>query len=140
MISTEEKLCLLGLNIYNSVLVGSAILNILNIRESKDLDIIVDEESYNRLKCDIRFKSIRKYGLDYLQYDEFEIGTGWNITEIGKIYLFDELVGNSTIISGVRYISLDFILFIKRIFTSGKNPREKDITDVYLIEEYLKSK
>lgn len=139
MIDIKEKLSALSLTPENSVVIGSGILNTLNIRESHDIDVIVDTETYNRLKQNPQFVVTKKFDLDVLQYDIYEIGTGWNITDINKVYSFDELFENSVVIDGVRYNSLVFLLKVKKIWVSGKNPRDKDKKDIEIIENYLKS-
>ena len=40
----KNKLIELGLNSENAVVIGSGILNALNLRESKDIDVVVTEE------------------------------------------------------------------------------------------------
>ncbi len=140
MIDIKQKLSELSLTSENAIVIGSGILNALSIRESHDLDIIVDNETYNRLKLNPRFTVAQPLGIDVLQYDIYEIGTGWNMTDINKVYYFEELFENSVVIEGVRYNTLEFLLKVKKIWINGNNPREKDKKDVEDIENYLKSK
>lgn len=139
MIDIKQKLSELSLNPANSIVIGSGILNALNIRESHDIDVIVDTETYNRLKLNPQFKVTQPLGLDVLQYDVYEIGTGWNMTDINKVYSFEEVFENTVVIDGVRYNSLEFLLNVKKIWVAGKNPRDKDKKDIETIENYLKS-
>ncbi|KKR06019.1 MAG: hypothetical protein UT34_C0001G0059 [candidate division WS6 bacterium GW2011_GWF2_39_15] len=139
MIDIKQKLSELSLTSENAIVIGSGILNALNIRESHDIDVIVDTETYNRLKQNPQFIVSQPLGLDVLQYDIYEIVTGWNMTDINKVYSFEEIFENSTVIDGVRYNSLEFLLTVKKIWVGGKNPREKDKKDIEIIENYLKS-
>lgn len=140
MINVRQKLSELSLTPKNSVVVGSGILNALKIRESHDIDLTVDVETYNQLKSNPQFSVVQVFGLDLLKYDVYEIGTGLNMTDINKVYSFKEIFENSVVIDGVRYNSLEFLLAIKRIWVKGENSRDKDKDkrDIELIEDYLK--
>lgn len=139
MIDIKSKLSQLSLTPENSIVIGSGILNALKIRESNDIDVIVDIETYNRLKLNPQFTVTQPFGLDVLQYDVYEIGTGWNMTDINKAYSFQEIFDNSVVIDEVRYNTLEFLLKVKKIWVAGKNPREKDKKDIKTIDNYLKS-
>lgn len=138
MIDFKQKLSELSLTKENSVVIGSGILNALQIRESHDIDLIVDLETYNKLKLNPKFTIAQPRGLDVLQYDVYEIGTNWDMTDINKVCSFKEAYENSIVIDEVRYITLDFLLKVKKVWTAGKNPREKDRKDIEIIEKYLK--
>lgn len=138
MIDFKQKLLDLSLTPSNSIVIGSGILNALGIRESHDIDIIVESNTYNKLKQNPLFTVTRSFGLEVLQYNIYEIGTAWNLKDINKVYTFQELFENSVVIEGVRYNSLKFLLKIKKIWISGKNPRVKDKKDIEAIMNYLK--
>ncbi len=140
MINIKQKLSQLSLTPDNSVVIGSGILNALNIRESHDIDVIVSRQMYNKLKQNPKFKVINLFGTDFLQFEDYEIGNDWNVGDINRIYSYKELVKNSVVIAGVRYISLELLLEIKTLWTKSKNIRKKDIKDVELIKNYLKTK
>ncbi len=139
MINIKRKLSELSLTPENSIVIGSGILNALNIRESHDIDIVVDMETYNRLKILPQFTVSQPLGTDVLQYDVYEIGTEWNMICLNKAYSFREIFDNSVVIDGVRYNSMEFLLKIKKIWVKGENPRDKDKKDIEIIEEYLKT-
>lgn len=127
----------LGLSKNNAIVIGSGILNALGIRESKDIDVVVSADKFQELFRDLRLKKTESLGVGILTNEIFEIGTGWKMTNYDMNYEFDDLFKESTVIEGVRYISLEFLLKIKKIWVSGMNPRLKDIQDVKLIEKYL---
>ena len=58
----KSKLYELGLNPENAVVIGSGILNALNLRESKDIDVVVTEEKYRELFYNSRFKKEQNHG------------------------------------------------------------------------------
>lgn len=135
----KEELEKIGLNPDNSVVIGSGILSALGIRESKDIDLVVDQENYNRLKSDGHFKKETNHvGTEILTDDVFEIGVGWNV--LGKNWMFNDFLDKSEIINGVRYHTLEFLLEVKRSWLKDSDVRQKDFDDVKLIEDYLKNK
>ena len=131
----KGKLDELGLNPHNAVVIGSGILNALNLRESKDIDVVVTEETYKELSDNGRFEKEQNHGREILTDDLFEIGTSWTV--VGKAWKFEDLLSHSTIISGVRYHTVEFLLDAKRRWIADGEGRQKDIDDVKLMEQYL---
>lgn len=131
----KNKLDGLGLNSDNAVVIGSGILSALNLRESKDIDVIATEGKYKELSSNNRFHKEQNHGREILADDLFEIGTIWNV--VGKNWKFEDLLNNSTIIDGVRYNSVEFLLNAKRRWIADGEGRQKDIDDVKLMEHYL---
>ncbi len=123
----------LDLNPNNSIVIGSGILQALKIRKSKDIDLVVTQKIYDSLKDSGKFTVLRNHGREVLTNDIFEIGTSWRV--LGKPYRFEDFANDSTVIDGVRYITLGFLYRAKKSWLS-----QKDIDDVELIEEYLKQK
>lgn len=134
--NTKEELQKIGLHQDNSVVIGSGILKALNIRESHDIDVTVSEYYYERLSSYTRFKKAENHGREVLVDDLFEVGTSWEVLD--KIWKVNDLLDQSVIIDGVRYITLEFLLAVKRSWLSDYDVRQKDIDDVKLIEGYLK--
>ena len=131
----KNKIIKLGLNSENAVVIGSGILNALNLRESKDIDVVVTEEKYKELSDNSRFKKEQNHGREILADDLFEIGTSWAV--VGKNWKFDDLLNHSTTIDGVRYNTVEFLLDAKRRWITDGEGRQKDIDDVKLMEQYL---
>lgn len=134
-LEVKTKLDELDLNPDNSVVIGSGISSALNLRESKDIDIIVTEEKYRELVTNSRFKKEQNHGREVLDDGLFEIGTSWTV--VGRTWKFDELLNQSTIIEGVRYNTIEFLLDAKRHWIAAGEGRPKDIDDVKLMEQYL---
>ena len=135
MMHIKSKLDELGLTPENSVVIGSGILNVLGIRESNDIDLVVTANAYTFLSEDDSFRKAENHGKNVLENQLFEIGTSWD--QLGRSWEYDDLFGRSVVIGGVRYITLEFLLEVKRSWLSDKNVRQKDIDDVKLIEDYL---
>ena len=131
----KSKLIELGLDSDNAVVVSSGILNALNIRESRDIDVVVTEEKYKELSDNRRFVKKQNHGREILDDGLFEIGTSWTV--LGKTWKFNDLLNHSTTIDGVRYNTIEFLLNTKRRWIADGEGREKDIDDVKLMEQYL---
>lgn len=131
----KNKLATLGLDARNSVVIGSGILDALGMRKSGDIDVVVDEATYARLGADGRFLEEQHYGRSVRVDDSFEINTHWGV--LGKDQTLTDLIGQSVTVEDVRYITLDFLLAVKKSWLLDGDVRQKDIDDVKLIEEYL---
>ena len=132
----KDELTNLGLTSENSAIIGAGILDVLDIRKSSDVDVVVSRADYERLSKNDRFKSDENYGRPVLLYDMLEICTAWGV--LGKKYSLQDLIPETVIINGVRYISLDFLYRVKKSWLEDDDVRQKDIDDVRLIGEYLK--
>lgn len=126
----------IGLNSSNSVVIGSGVLNALNLRQSADIDVVVTQAEYERLANTGQFSKSHSHAREILTDNLFEIGTSWGV--LGKDQAFDDLQGKSTVIDDVRYITIEFLLAVKKSWLNDDNVRQKDIDDVELIETYLK--
>lgn len=135
VLNLKEALASLGLSLDNAVVIGSGILSALDIRESGDVDVVIDDASYERLSKTGQFTSKEHYGRPVLENDVFEISTRWSV--LGKDYKLTDLAAESVIIHDVRYVTLDFLLRVKRSWLSDDAVRQKDVEDVKLIEAYL---
>lgn len=131
----KTKLDELGLTADNAVVIGSGILSALNLRESKDIDIVVTEKKYKELADNSRFKKEQNHGREVLTNNLFEIGISWIV--VGKTWKFDDLLNHSAVIDGVRYNTIEFLLNAKRRWIADGEGRQKDIDDVKLMEQYL---
>ncbi|MFA6097870.1 MAG: hypothetical protein WC788_09700 [Candidatus Paceibacterota bacterium] len=134
----KSKLDELGLNQENAVVIGSGILNALNLREGKDIDLVIAEAEYREFSGNNRFKKEQNHGCEVLTDNIFEIRTSWDV--LGKTWRFNDLLRHSTIIGDVRYITVGFLLDIKRGWIKDGDVRQKDVNDVKLMELYLNSR
>lgn len=128
----------MGLDAENAVVIGSGILDALGVRNSADIDAVVREDTYARLADGGRFTATQSYGHAILTGGVFEIGTAWGV--LGKDQRFDDLYQNSTVVGGVRYITAEFLLAVKKQWAADGKARDKDIADIRLIETYLAQK
>ena len=135
---TRSKLTDIGLTQYNSVVIGSGILSALNLRASNDIDIVVPDTEYSRLADKKQFTKRQNHGREILDDGLFEISTSWGV--LGKDQTFDDLQKQSVVIDGVRYVTIEFLLAVKKSWLQDDDVRQKDVDDIELIEKYLKEK
>jgi hypothetical protein len=83
MLDIKEILNSYSLNPKNSVVVGSGILNALNLRKSNDIDITVRQKTYNRLSKLPEFKIKKTLGQIY----SHQILRNRNLPTLTKSYL-----------------------------------------------------
>lgn len=114
------------------IVVGGGILCVLGIRDTNDIDLVVEKKIYNALLGQSGWTE-KKWpkGDPTISKDICEIGTDWGDDK--KVYTYNELRHNSVCIQGINFISLEFLKEWK--FNKG---REKDKRDVELINKYLK--
>jgi hypothetical protein len=132
----KEELEKFNLTPDNCIVVGSGILNALNIRKSKDIDVVVEGNVYQQFVTNNLFRKIDVHGREVFTNELLEVGTSWDVS--GKVWRFNDLIDNSVVIDGVRYITLEFLLAAKRGFLLEEKVLQKDIDDVHSIENYLK--
>ncbi|MEI7674785.1 MAG: hypothetical protein WCI60_03560 [bacterium] len=133
-INIKSKLAGLNLLTDNSIVIGSGIMNALNIRPSNDIDVVVSSSTYENLRTSGKFNVETKHGRQILTDSIFEIGTSWSV--LGKDYNLTDLLKESVIINDVHYITLDFLLSVKESWLQDENVRQKDLEDVQLIKEH----
>lgn len=122
----------LQLNPEEYIVIGSAVLCALEIREVNDLDLVVSEELFKQFESGNTWG--RKYFEDgdyYLTKGIYEIGRGWGIANNEPN--LKQLKEQQIIINDIPFISLGFL----RGWKAYKG-REKDLEDIKLIDEYLK--
>jgi len=62
MTDFKKRLLEIGIDSRNGVVIGSGILQALKIRDSKDIDVVVNDDSYNKLKSSRTFKVEAAFG------------------------------------------------------------------------------
>jgi hypothetical protein len=138
-----EKLEKLGINKNDCIVLGSGILNAKNIRQSKDVDLLVGEEIFEKLKQDNSWNfevKLTKNGInrEALKKDGYDIKKDFWISNedselISDFDLFEKYIETEKI-NGWTFVSLKTILSAK-----SQQKREKDLEDCKLIKEYLKN-
>ncbi len=110
---------------------GSALLQIYNLRESNDIDIIVTENLYTKLRKNTIWKEkIHIHGNVSLYNNIFEIFKSWEFERYNP--KIKDLIQDSIYIEDIPFVNIEEVLKWKKI-----RDLEKDKRDTKLIESYL---
>jgi hypothetical protein len=107
---------------------GSGPLAIRGLRDANDLDVIVSDSLYQKLKKQYS-KDSKK---ERVKIGEIEIYPAW-VWE-PQINGLEEMIKRAELIRGLRFIRLNDLLNCKK-----KMGRPKDFKDIKLIKSYLES-
>lgn len=124
-----EKIKNLNLPFGEYVVIGSGILEALNIRTAVDVDIAVLPELYKQLKETGEWKECEKHGKYYLEKESFEIATGVSWGNYKPAV--EEIIASAELIDGIPFMNLDELCKFKEALG-----REKDFEDIKLIKNY----
>ena len=106
---------------------GSGPLAIRDIIECQDLDVIVTNELFSKLRQDSRFVTKRKDKDIYLDYDGIEIWCTWAPGE----WDIEELIVGAETIDELPFVLLGFVIIFKIM-----HGREKDWEHLKLLGDY----
>lgn len=121
-----------GLKRNRSIVIGSGILGALGIRTPRDLDVVIDAESFAGLALMPHYRvQATPRGLCCQAQDDVEIWDRWTDPTTREPRFYDDLLPDSVIIDGVRFMSLDYVRQWKK-----SRGREKDKRDLALIDAY----
>lgn len=109
---------------------GSGLLGVYSMRPTKDIDLVVIEELYNKLKNEGWDERESANGVVCLTLDEFEIFKNWEFDNYHPDVA--QLIADADIIDNVPFVRLEEVLKWKKAYG-----REKDLIDIQLIEHYL---
>lgn len=128
----------LNLPIGNYVVVGSGILIAHKLKEGHDIDIVVSKQLFEKCKSEgwdqIPWTYEDKIGNNYLRKNNVELYLDVNKGDFNPS--LEELLLSAEIIDDVPFASFQDILKFKKEY-SKVNP--KHLTDIVLIEDYLKT-
>jgi hypothetical protein len=128
---TAEELKRLGIDPDDCIVVGSGIMGALGIRQTDDLDLCVNQKTYDRSKALGWQEKTWPQGAPTIHSSTVDMGTDWGDGK--NIYTFEELKKHMVRIDGVNYVDLGFLRSWKLNYG-----REKDLKDVEMIDIYLK--
>ena len=119
------------------VVIGGSGLAVRGIRESNDVDMVVTNELFKELQnkgwpIDEPFR--QKWNRVRLKREPFEIFTDIYLKRSNQFIPADQLIKKAELIEGIPFLSVRDILFYKT-----DDPRSKDIADIALIANYLRS-
>jgi NOL1/NOP2/sun family putative RNA methylase len=114
---------------------GSGPLGIRNLRESKDIDIVVNKNAWEKLlKTHKPIKNKIDYG-EHINIENIEIYKDWKpwINETAET-----LIESADIIKGIRFVKLRYVLEWKKE-DKREGHIEKNARDIILIEKFMQN-
>lgn len=111
------------------VVIGSGLLDVLGLRESADVDLVVTSSVFRKLGQDASYAKGVAHGEVFLEKDVYEIWQTWGEGDEGSL---DTLWREGVTIDGVRFVSPECLIAWKR-----RRGLEKDLRDIELLEESL---
>mgnify|MGYP001576013068 CR=1 FL=1 len=119
------------------VVIGGSCLAVRGIRESNDIDMVVTQKLFKEMQnkgwpIDEPFR--QKWNRVRLKREPFEIFTDIYLERSKQFIPADQLIKSAELIEDIPFLPIRDILFYKT-----DNPRQKDIVDIALIADYLRS-
>lgn len=137
--SQEEviaKIKELNFPIGSYIAVGGSVLAVRGIRETRDLDIVVTLELFEKLSSDgwePNLEYQKKWNRRCLKKGDVEVYPDLFLEKRNKFLDVKELIANADLIYGIPFQKLDHLIMCK-----FDTRRGKDLKDVELIKKYIK--
>jgi high affinity sulfate transporter 1 len=127
--SAIEMVRRLGLKQGSYVVIGGAVLEVLNLRETNDVDIVVSDEVYTQYRD-------HKHWAEYVQDNGKKVLShdGYNLMHTWMGSSLKHLMHHSFEVEDVTFMSVDELIEAKRHLG-----RKKDLDDIMLLENYRDS-
>ena len=125
-----SKELMLNLKSDSYIVIGSGIMDALGLREAKDIDLVVDSETYRLFKQQGWVEKTHDDTTTELNSGIFGMSTSWDSPNASDN--LEELLTDSIKIDGVSYVSPQRLLNWK----IRKN-RPKDQKDIAMLKNYL---
>ncbi len=116
----------LNLPLDQFVVIGSGLLDALELRPADDIDLVVSPTLYADLQAMGNYQESVRHDEAYLSADKLEIWQTW-----GPQYDYRMIKSSSIEIDGVSFINPDLLIAKKRAIG-----RDKDLVDIKLLEQY----
>lgn len=123
------------INSDNAIVIGSGILNALELRKSHDVEVIVSEQTYRNIEKDKSFREEEVNGKSWLKSGLLNVGMVWDIVD--EQWTFESLLDHSIVIDDVRYITVEFLCNAKTSWLLSGEFCQRDKDDIILMNTYL---
>lgn len=122
----------LNLPLDEIIVIASGVLDAHNIRQADDIDLAASSRLFASFGHNSAWQPhTAEWGERYYRSGDCEVWAGW--TEPGKTYpLYDDLLADTIVIDGIRFMSLQYVRRWKEI-----KGRDKDKQDIALIDAFL---
>lgn len=126
-----ERVRAVGVPLDHVVVIGSGVLDALELRTAGDVDLVISAEAFVNLAKDSSWVLGVKHDEVMLSRGDCEVFLSWGSSGRPN---FDQLYQDALVIDGVHFVNPQFLLEWKR-----QRGSEKDITDITLLQGYLAS-
>lgn len=127
-----QKVKMLNIPKDSFVVFGSSPLAIAGLREAQDIDLLVSEDVFSKLRESGWRQIVKSINDKPLTHDVFEVHDQWNFSSYQPT--LKQLLSSATIVEGVPFASLEEVRKWK--VSSG---RPKDLVDIKLIDGIFSS-
>lgn len=124
----KNKLTSLGISSTEPIIVGSGILDMLGIRPSNDIDLLISKETFYKIACHDHEILQRPDGSEKIEVDDIELMYDWYGKKVSDAAI------KTTVIDGIKFMSIEEVRRWKALLD-----RSKDQADILLIDKYLEN-
>lgn len=124
----KDRLASLSIDSAEPVIVGSGILDVVGIRPSNDIDLLVSKETFYKIANSGHEISQRPDGSEKIEVDDIELMHDWYGKKVSDAAI------KTTVIDGIKFMSIEEVRRWKALLD-----RSKDQVDILLIDKYLES-
>lgn len=129
MTGIVQRVRQLNLPLDQVVVIGSGVLDTLNLRSAGDVDLVVTPAVFDTLKLNADWTIGEKNGEPIATINDAEAFLSWGNNSVPN---FTELYADSVVVDGVHFANPQFVIDWKRQRGSAK-----DLRDIALLERYL---
>ena len=124
----KDRLASLDIDSAEPVIVGSGILDVVGIRPSNDIDLLVSKETFYKIANSGHEISQRPDGSEKIEIDNVELMYDWYGKKVSDAAI------KTTVIDGIKFMSIEEVRRWKALLD-----RSKDQADILLIDKYLEN-
>ena len=124
----KNKLTILGVSSTEPIIVGSGILDMLGIRPSNDIDLLIGKETFYKIAGHGHEMLQRPDGSEKIEVDDIELMHDWYGKKVSDAAI------KTTVIDGIKFMSIEEVCRWKALLD-----RSKDQVDILLIDKCLES-
>ena len=124
----KNKLTSLDISSTEPIIVGSGILDMLGIRPSNDIDLLISKETFYKIAGHDHEILQRPDGSEKIEVDDIELMYDWYGKKVSDAAI------KTTVIDGIKFMSIEEVRRWKALLD-----RSKDQADILLIDKYLEN-
>ena len=128
-----EKAKSLNLPFGQYIIIGAGILQALGLRDTNDIDVVVTESLFEKLKASGKYKEDVKYNKKFLVADDVEITMPLSWADYSTTT--EEAIKTALVIEGIPFLNIQETIKFKTALG-----REQDFKDIELLKNYARAK